>query len=79
MVFLGEILGRQVGGVALYVNNWQDSMELCLGKDEGSAESLWEKIKGRVGTEDVRVRACSRSIKRMVQILYRQTGVASHL
>lgn len=67
-VFGKEKLGRQVGGVALYVSNWLESMEVCLEKDEDPAESLWVKIKGRAGTEVVTVRACSRSIRRVVQM-----------
>ena len=33
---------RQGGGVAPYVNDQLECMELCLGMDEEPTESLWE-------------------------------------
>jgi len=38
---------RRGGGVALYVREKLDSIELCLGVDDEGVESLWVRIKGQ--------------------------------
>jgi len=38
---------RRGGGVALYVREQQECIELCLGADEKRVESLWFRIKGQ--------------------------------
>lgn len=43
---------RQEGGIALYVNDHLEFMELYWEMDEESAESLWVRYKGRAGTGD---------------------------
>jgi len=52
--------GRQGGGVALYVKDQLECMEICLGMDEEPMESLRVKIKGRAGTGDIRLGVCYR-------------------
>jgi len=52
--------GRRGGGVALYVKDHLECMELCLGLDKEPTESLWIKIKSRVGTGDITVGVCYR-------------------
>ena len=56
---------RRGGGVALYVKNQLECMELCLGMDEEPTESLRVKIKGRAGTGDITVGVCYRHQTRM--------------
>ncbi|GAB0185725.1 hypothetical protein GRJ2_001037800 [Grus japonensis] len=73
--------GRQGGGVALYVNDQLECMELHLGMDEELTESLWVRIKGRVGAGDIIVGVCYRPSNqedRADEALYRQIGAASH-
>jgi len=53
--------GRQGGGVALYVNDQLECMELHLGKDEELTKSLWVKLKGRVGTSNIIVGVSNRT------------------
>ncbi|PKU31806.1 dtw domain-containing protein 2 [Limosa lapponica baueri] len=72
--------GKQGGGVALYVNDQLESMELHLGMDEDPTESLWVRIKGNTGAGDGTVRVCYRppdQSDREGGALYRQTGAAS--
>ena len=45
--FSKERQGRQGGGVALYVNDQLEYMELHMAMDEELTESLWVRIKGR--------------------------------
>ncbi|GAB0203390.1 hypothetical protein GRJ2_002804600 [Grus japonensis] len=71
--------GRQGGGVALYVNDQLECMELHLGMEEDPTKSLWVRIKGRAG--DIRVGVCYRPPNQGDQAdeaLYRQIGAASH-
>ncbi|GAB0193035.1 hypothetical protein GRJ2_001768800 [Grus japonensis] len=49
-LFRKDRQGRQGGGVALYVNDQLQCMELHLGMNEEPTESLWVRIKGRTGT-----------------------------
>ncbi|GAB0179465.1 hypothetical protein GRJ2_000411800 [Grus japonensis] len=79
-LFRKDRQGRQGGGVALYVNDQLECMELCLGMDEELTKSLWVRIKGRAGTGDIIVGACYRPPDqegRLDEALYRQIGVAS--
>jgi len=72
---------RGEGGVALFVKDQLECMELCLGMDEEPTESLWFKIKGRAGTGDITVGVCYRAPDQDEQedeALYKQTGEASH-
>ena len=39
--------GRKGGGVALYINDHLESMELYLGMDEELTKSLWVRVKGK--------------------------------
>ena len=59
-LFRKDRQGRQGGGIALYVNDQLECMELCLGMDEEPTESLWVRIKGRAGTGDIIVGVCYR-------------------
>lgn len=68
---------RQRGGVALYMREQLESMELCLGMDEEPAECLWVWIKGRTGQSDIIAGVCSRPPDQD-EALYRQVGVASY-
>ena len=52
--------GRQGGGIALYVSEQLECMELYLGMDEELKESLWVRITGRAGTGDIIVGVCYR-------------------
>ncbi|GAB0199663.1 hypothetical protein GRJ2_002431700 [Grus japonensis] len=45
--------GRRGGGVALYVNDQLECMELHLGMEEEPTKSLWVRIKGRAGAGDI--------------------------
>jgi len=44
---------RRGGGVALYVREQQECIEICLGTDEEGVESLWVRIKGQPDMGDV--------------------------
>jgi len=44
---------RRGGGVALYVREQLECIELCLGADEEGVESLWVRIKGQPHMDDV--------------------------
>ena len=52
--------GRRGGGVALYVSDQLECMELRLGMDEEPTKSLWVRIKGRAGTGNIIVGVCYR-------------------
>lgn len=52
--------GKRGGGVALYINDQRESMELHLGIDEEMTESLRVRVKGKAGEGDIRVGACYR-------------------
>ena len=43
---------RRGGGVALYVREQLEYIELCLGVDEEPVESLWVRIKGQAHMGD---------------------------
>ncbi|PKU35905.1 hypothetical protein llap_13795 [Limosa lapponica baueri] len=78
--FRKDRLGRQGGGVALYVNEQLECMELHLGMDEDPTKSLWVKIKGNTGAGDVTVGVCYRPPDqgdRADEALFRQIGAAS--
>ncbi|PKU29010.1 hypothetical protein llap_20687 [Limosa lapponica baueri] len=79
-LFRRDRLGRWEGGVALYVNDQLECMELHLGIDEDLTESLWVRIKGRTGAGDVTVGVCYRpphQSDREDEALYRQIEAAS--
>ncbi|GAB0202830.1 hypothetical protein GRJ2_002748600 [Grus japonensis] len=80
-LFRKDRQGRQGGGIALYVNDQLECMELHLGMDEEPTESLWVRIKGRAGAGDIVVGICYRPPDqgdRADEALYRQIGAASH-
>ncbi|GAB0176173.1 calcium-independent phospholipase A2-gamma [Grus japonensis] len=79
-LFRKDRQGRRGGGVALYVNDQLECMELHLGMDEEPTESLWVRIKGRAGAGDIIAGVCYRPPDqgdRADEALYRQTGAAS--
>ncbi|PKU37033.1 dtw domain-containing protein 2 [Limosa lapponica baueri] len=66
-------------GVALYVNDQLECMELHLGMDEEPTENLWVRIKGSTGAGNVTVGVCYRPPDQdngAIEALYRQIGVA---
>ncbi|GAB0207575.1 mitochondrial enolase superfamily member 1 [Grus japonensis] len=72
--------GRRGGGIALYVNDHLECMELHLGMEEEPTERLWVRIKGSAGTGDIIVGVCYRPPDqgdRADEALYRQIGAAS--
>lgn len=72
-------LGRQGGGVALYVSAQLECAELCLGRDEEPTKSLWISIKGSAGTGEITVGVCygpPNQEDRVDEALYRQIGAA---
>jgi len=67
-------------GVALYVSDLLECMELCLRMDVEPTESLWVRIKGRAGTGDTIAGICYKPPDQEDQAheaLYRQTGADS--
>ncbi|GAB0207137.1 hypothetical protein GRJ2_003179300 [Grus japonensis] len=79
-LFRKDRQGRQRGGVALYVHDQLECMELHLGMDEEPTKSLWVRIKGRAGAGDIIARVCYRPPDqgdRADEALYRQIGAAS--
>jgi len=60
-LFRKDRQGRSGGGVALYVGDHLDCMQLCLGMYEELTESLsCVRIKGKTGTGDIKVEICYR-------------------
>ncbi|PKU44374.1 mitochondrial fission process protein 1 [Limosa lapponica baueri] len=79
-LFRKDRLGRRGGGVALYVKDQLECVELHLGTDEDMTESLWVKIKGSTGAGDVTVGVCYRPPDQSDSedaALYKQIGAAS--
>ncbi|GAB0209788.1 hypothetical protein GRJ2_003444500 [Grus japonensis] len=79
-LFRKDRQGRRGGGVAHYVNDQLECMDLHLGMDEEPTESLWVRIKGSTGTGDIIVGVCYRPRDqgdRADEALYRQIGAAS--
>ena len=52
-LFRKDRLGRQGGGVALYMGEQEKCMELCLGMDDEPADSLWVRISGQTNMGEV--------------------------
>ncbi|GAB0179366.1 hypothetical protein GRJ2_000401900 [Grus japonensis] len=80
-LFRKDRQGKRGGGVALYVNDQLECMELHLGMDEEPTKSLWVRIKGKAGKGDIIVGVCYRPLDQEDQAneaLYRQIGAASH-
>ncbi|GAB0202744.1 hypothetical protein GRJ2_002740000 [Grus japonensis] len=80
VVGLAGILSRRGGGIALYVSDQLECMELHLGMDEEWTESPWVRIKGRAGAEDIIAGVCYRPPDqgdRADEALCRQIGAAS--
>ena len=48
-----DTLGRQRGGVTLYVREQLNHMELCIGMGQESAESFWAKVIGHANVNAV--------------------------
>ncbi|GAB0206424.1 tubulin polyglutamylase complex subunit 2 [Grus japonensis] len=59
-VFRKDRQGRRGGGIALYVNDQLECMELHLGMDKEPTKSLWVRIKGRAGAGDIIAGVCYR-------------------
>ncbi|GAB0183945.1 mitochondrial enolase superfamily member 1 [Grus japonensis] len=79
-LFRKDRQGRQGGGIALYVNDQLECMELHLAMHKEPTESLWARIKGRAGAGDIIVGVCYRPPDqgdRADEALYRQIGAAS--
>ncbi|GAB0210021.1 mitochondrial enolase superfamily member 1 [Grus japonensis] len=79
-LFRKDRQGRRGGGVALYVNDHLECMELHLGMEEELTESLWVRIKGRAGAGDIIVGVSYRPPDqgdRADEAFYRQIGAAS--
>ncbi|PKU32130.1 dtw domain-containing protein 2 [Limosa lapponica baueri] len=79
-LFRKDRLGRRGGGVALYVKDQLECVELHLGMDEDMTESLWVRIKGSTGAGDVTVGVCYRPPDQSDSedaALYKQIGAAS--
>ena len=52
-LFRKEWQGRRGWGIALYINDQLECMELHLGMDKELAESLWVRMKGSAGAGDI--------------------------
>ena len=50
--------GWQGVGVALYVREQQECLELCLGTGDEPAESSWMRVKGQTNVGDIGVDVC---------------------
>ncbi|GAB0185452.1 hypothetical protein GRJ2_001010500 [Grus japonensis] len=59
-LFRKDRQGRRGGGIALYVSDQLECMELHLGMEEELTKSLWVRIKGRAGAGDVIAGVCYR-------------------
>ncbi|GAB0205350.1 hypothetical protein GRJ2_003000600 [Grus japonensis] len=73
--------GRRGGGVALYVNDQLECMEIYLGMDEELTETLWVRIKGSAGAGDIIAGVCYRPPDqgdRADEAVCRQIGAGSH-
>jgi len=71
---------RRGGGVALYVKEQLECIELCLGADEERVESLWVRIKGQAHMGDITVGVYYRPPDQEEEIdeaFYRQLQTAS--
>jgi len=55
MLFRKERPTMRGGGVAVYVREQLECIELCLGVDEEQVESFWVRIKGQAHTGDITV------------------------
>ena len=72
--------GKGGRGVALYITDHLESMDLHLGMDEELTESLRFRVKGKAGG-DIVVGFCYRlpdQEDRVDEALYKQIGAASH-
>ncbi|XP_050769715.1 macrophage immunometabolism regulator-like [Gymnogyps californianus] len=79
-IFRKDRPGRRGGGVALYVRDQLECMELCLGMDEETAERLWVRMKDKTGKGGIVMVACYRPPDQEEQAdeaLCRQLGAAS--
>ncbi|GAB0185820.1 hypothetical protein GRJ2_001047300 [Grus japonensis] len=79
-LFRKDRQGRRGGGIALYVNDQLECMELQLGMEEEPTKSLWVRIKGSTGAGDIIAGVCYRPRDqgdRADEALYRQIGAAS--
>jgi len=71
---------RRGGGVALYVREQLECIELCLGVDEERVESLWVRIKGQPHMGDIIVGVYYRPPDQEEEVneaFYRQVQAAS--
>lgn len=51
-------VGWRGGDVTLYMTEQWASMELCLGRDDKPAESLWARIRGKTNVDNTVVGVC---------------------
>ncbi|GAB0177908.1 hypothetical protein GRJ2_000256100 [Grus japonensis] len=80
-LFRKDRQGRRGGGIALYISDQLQCMELHLGMEEEPTKSLWVRIKGSTGAGDIIAGVCYRlpdQGDRADEALYRQVGAASH-
>jgi len=78
--FVKDSPTRRGGGVALYVREQPDYVELCLRADEEQVESLWVRIKGQTHTGDIIEGVYCRSPDQEEEVdeaFYRQLQAAS--
>ncbi|KAK4827179.1 hypothetical protein QYF61_015141 [Mycteria americana] len=79
-LFRRDRRGRRGGGVALYVRECLDSLELDDGDDR--VECLWVRIRGKANKADIVVRVCYRppnQDEETDKLFYKQLGEASRL
>ncbi|GAB0193880.1 mitochondrial enolase superfamily member 1 [Grus japonensis] len=79
-LFRKDRQGRRGGGIALYINDQLECMELHLGMDEELTKSLWVRIKGRAGAGAIIAGVCYRPPDQGDQAdeaICRQIGAAS--
>ncbi|GAB0206526.1 hypothetical protein GRJ2_003118200 [Grus japonensis] len=80
VLFRKDRPARRGGGVALYVREQLECIELCLGMDEERVESLWVRMKGQANMGDTVVGDYYRPPDQEEEVdeaFYRQVEVAS--
>ncbi|GAB0202653.1 hypothetical protein GRJ2_002730900 [Grus japonensis] len=80
VLFRKDRPARRGGGVALYVREQLECIELCLGVDEERVKSLWVRIKGQANMGDTVVGVYYKPPDQEEEVdeaFYRQLEVAS--
>ena len=80
MLFKKDRLVRWGGGVALYVREQLECIELRLGESDVAVESLWVRIKGQAGMGDTVLGVYYRSLDQEEEVdeaFHKQLEVAS--